>query len=264
MENTKKGIFILVEVVSFIIFILLCLGIFHLFGNKDVEDKENDKKNEVEVKEVSLQYAINYELGMNVPVSLKKEEEEELYDLVKSLEFGQNETDCLIEPVYYLEYDNNKLYLDESCGLAIYNDKESSVVKGSKEIYEFLKKKVDALNKVYLFKFDQEKQEATMIEVDDASKNQIRNIWASHSKETMTMNLAVLLQYYLYIDGDVIGIDQLDDYVTYNALAAHIMMLNQDMQDALRRYVENNSGCCSCCPDLKPGESCIEECCPCN
>lgn len=265
IKDTKRGIFILVEVVSFVVFILLCLGIFFLFGNKKVDDDKPDVDVKEEVKEVSLQYVINYNLGMNVDVSLEKEETEELYDLVRALEFGTSETKCVIEPVYYLEYDKNKLYLDETCGLAIYNDKEYSVTKGGKEISEFLKKKISTLNKVYLFKFDQSKQEAKIIAIDNDGKNQIRNIWANHSKETMTMNLAIMLQYYLYIDGDVIGIDQIDDYVSYNASASHIMTLNQEMRDILKKYT-NNSGdeCCSCCPNLKPGESCIDLCCPCS
>lgn len=266
IKDTKKRIFILLEIAIFIVFILLCLGMFSLVKNKNIEDKgsENKPKEEVKSKEVSLEYIINYNLGMNVAVSLEKEEMEELYDLVKSLELGPNETDCVVEPVYYLEYDKNKLYLDETCGLAIYNDEESSIIQGGKEIAEFLKKKIDSLNKVYLFAFDQNNQKAQMIEIDEEGKNQIRAIWASHNKETMTMNLAIFLQYYLYIDGDVIGIDKLDEYVSYNASASHIMMLNQEMRDILKQYIRTDEECCSCCPDLKPGESCITMCCPCS
>ncbi len=261
IKDTKRGIFILVEVVSFIVFILLCLGIFLLFENKSVDDNEIN----ADVKKVSLQYVINYDLNMNVSVSLEKEEMEELFDLVKSLEFGASETKCVIEPVYYLEYGENKLYLDETCGLALYNDKEYSVTKGGEKITDFLKKKIDILNKVYLFKFDQNSGKAEIIEIDDDGKNQIRSIWSNHSKETMTMNLAILLQYYLYIDGDVIGIDELDDYVSYNAAASHVMMLNQEMRDILNNYIKNSGDeCCSCCPNLKPGESCIDLCCPCS
>lgn len=265
IKDTKKGIFILVEAVSFIVFILLCLGIFSLATNRKPEEKKNDNniKEENKTKEVSLQYFISYDLGMDVSVSLEKEEKEELYDLVTSLEFGPSETKCIVEPLYYLEYDENKLYLDKACGLAIYNDKEYSVTKGSEEIEEFLKKKIDSMNNVYLFKFDQTTQKAKMIEIDDAGKDEIRNIWTNHSKETMTMNLAIILQYYLYIDGDVIGIDQIDDYVSYNAAASHIMMLNQEMRDALKKYIKDDE-CCSCCPDLKPGEFCIDMCCPCS
>lgn len=39
---------------------------------------------------------VNYDLGMNVNVSLEKEEMEKLYDLVKSLEFETSETKCIM------------------------------------------------------------------------------------------------------------------------------------------------------------------------
>lgn len=52
---------------------------------------------------------------------------------------------------------------------------------------------MDTLNKVYLFQFDQNTQKAKMLEIDEAGKNQIRSIWENHNKETMTMNLALIL-----------------------------------------------------------------------
>lgn len=41
-----------------------------------------------------------------------------------------------------------------------------------------------------------------MLEIDEAGKNQIRSIRENHNIETMTMNLTLILQYYLYIDDD--------------------------------------------------------------
>lgn len=61
---------------------------------------------------------------------------------------------------------------------------------------------MDTLNKVYLFQFDQNTQKAKMLEIDEAGKNQIRSIRENHNIETMTMNLTLILQYYLYIDDD--------------------------------------------------------------
>ncbi len=265
IKETKRGIFILVEIVSFIVFFLLCLGIFYLIGNRNIDENENNVQEESKIKSANLKYIINNSLDMNVDISLEKEESEELYDLIKSLEFGQNETKCLINPVYYLEYDENELYLDMSCGSAIYNGKEYSVTNGKEEVSKFLENIMNTMNNVYLFSFDQRSQKAQLIEIDDEGKNEIRSIWTNHNKETMTMNLAVMLQYYLYIDGDVVGINEIDDYVSYNtdSFAGHIMQLNQDMQTVLEKYIVN-SDCCSCCPNLQPGEYCIDLCCPCN
>ena len=68
------------------------------------------------------------------------------------------------------------------------------------------------------------------------------------------------------IDGDVIGISELDDYVTYNTenFAGQIMVLSEEMQGILSKYIKSNDECCSCCPDSKPGEVCIDVCCPCS
>lgn len=263
VKDTKKGLFILVEVLAFVIFLLLCLGIFYLAKVRNVSE-------EVVNKEISLKYIIDDSLKMDIDVVLDKEDMEELYDLAKNLKFGTSETKCEVDPKYYMEYDENKLYLDESCGLAIYNDKTYSVTKGSKEILEFLKKKIDSLNNVYLFSYDQEKQKAKAIELTDDVKNEIRDAWGRNDKTELTMNLAIILGYVLYIDGDVIGMDDIDGYVSYNGKAAgNFIILSQEMKDILNNKVfsRNNSGnddCCSCCPNLQPGEVCIDMCCPCS
>jgi hypothetical protein len=65
---------------------------------------------------------------------------------------------------------------------------------------------------------------------------------------------------YVLISNEFIG--YLSDVVRENDKNLRVDEEVPDVED-----IENDLGegeCCSCCPDLKPGEACIEMCCPCS
>lgn len=65
-----------------------------------------------------------------------------------------------------------------------------------------------------------------------------------------------------FINGESIMFDTFGSYALYKG---EIVKLDDQTWSLLEKLVSNKSSeCCSCCPDLKPGESCIAMCCPCE
>ena len=76
-------------------------------------------------------------------------------------------------------------------------------------------------------------------------------------------NLAIIGKYYLIIDNERVYFDNLNGYAMYND---EMVKLDIETINVLKKYIVtfSNEECCSCCPDLKPGEYCIDACCSCN
>lgn len=225
---TKKKLLWVVEIIIFIIFMLLCFGLFYLIKeNKESKDDVN--------KEVLMKYIISNNLEMSLDIKLEKEEQEEIYGLLTKLEFGPSETECIIEKKYYFEYDDNELYLDEDCGLAIYNDKQYSVKNGER-LAEVLKEKINNLNNVYLFNYNQEKQESIMIDLSEKDKNEIRELWSQNEKNGAgeVLDLALILNYVLVVDDDMISIQDLGDFVYYSG---EYIKLSDDLYNKLAPFM---------------------------
>lgn len=231
IEDSKKNIAFLIITISLIIILLLSLGIFCLVRR---HVKEDDIYVDV-VNNVSLDYIPLNDIDVKVRVKLTEKEQNELYKLVKKLEFGTPTVKCEVIPRYYLEYDNDKLYLDDSCGLAVYNQKTYGVTKGREDIKDFLDKKIKSLNNVYLFNYNQKSEETTNLEISEEAKNKIRNIWSKHSKEVAKIDMEFTTNYYLLIDEEIIEIESLDNYVLYNG---GYLMLEDDLYNLLAPYFE--------------------------
>lgn len=77
------------------------------------------------------------------------------------------------------------------------------------------------------------------------------------------LELAIQGRYLLVIDGKNIWFDDFNGYAMYEN---DIVRVDDETLRILSHAFDrnNNGGCCSCCPDLQPGESCITLCCPCG
>ena len=83
------------------------------------------------------------------------------------------------------------------------------------------------------------------------------------------IDLAIFGEYVLDIEGEVILFDKEIGYVSYRG---EIIEISSEFSKYLSSIIRANesvvvpglgNGCCSCCPELKPGESCIAKCCDC-
>lgn len=263
IKEQKKNLIFLVEVIAFILFILLCVGIFFLVTIF------NGGKTEAwyyAYKDISLEYALDVSTKAKIEVTLNDKEKNELYELVENLEFEDNVTDCLIMPIYYIKYDDNELFLDKTCGLAYKNGKDVSIAKGREEISKYLEELTKDIKDVYLFTQDKYTLETKEIKISKDDKNMIRKLWSLQDQTESSIYVDSLSSNYLYIDDAVITIDSYLMYASYNDEGIiKTIMLSDEFIKLLEKYISvPTEECCSCCPDLKPGESCIAMCCPCS
>lgn len=91
----------------------------------------------------------------------------------------------------------------------------------------------------------------------------VYNVIDSLDTSLGSLDLAIKGKYLLIVDGEFIWLDDFNGYAMYHN---DIVGLNDQTLKIISRAFKpyDNGECCSCCPDLKPGESCIALCCPCN
>lgn len=195
---------------------------------------------------IKLDYIYDNYYNIKNNIELSKEDEKKLYNLVNNLEYGINNTNCIVTPKYYIKYQDNELYLDEDCGLAIYNNEEVSVTKGRKEIKDFLDSIINSIENVYLYKLE----DNSYLEIDNIDKNNLKNSWNNMTKEEV-YDIDFNSNYLLIIDNQEIYVDTINNICLYD-------------NKLIKIDVNINNGCCSCCDNLKLGESCIDMCCPCK
>jgi hypothetical protein len=89
------------------------------------------------------------------------------------------------------------------------------------------------------------------------------NVLNEINTDIQNVSLGFLGNYVLKLEnGEEIIFDEFESYIYYNG---KIAVMNKVVWNDLKKvFPIDNQGCCSCCPDLKPGEACIEMCCPCS
>ena len=122
------------------------------------------------------------------------------------------------------------------------------------------------------------------VPTDEDTKKQLNKYWKKTDKDVVPsddeLTDSLVGDYKLFIGEDEILFNLDLGYVSYNGKYVDI---SDQFIDYLSEYVRNNDKvlkekdeadnetepgneeeCCSCCPDLKPGEVCVDACCPCS
>lgn len=238
---------ILLVLLSLVLALVMGFKFYNVSGEFYVKEKVFNKS-------ISLDYIHDNYYNIKTNIELNNEEQKKLYNLVNNLKFGINNTNCLVNPKYFIKYQDNELYLDEECGLAIYNDKEVMVTVGNKEIKEFLDSIIKNKENIYLYKLENN----NYVVIDNVDKDNIKNIWNNMNKEEVVVDdIDFNYHYLLIINNQEIYIDIINSVCLYNNKLIRI-------DTNLINYFNTNTGCCSCCKHLLPNESCIDMCCPCS
>lgn len=121
------------------------------------------------------------------------------------------------------------------------------------------------------------------VKIDDEDKEKLAKYWKKTDKDKAPaaneLVDSLVGDYKLFVGEDTILFNLDLGYVSYNGKYVDIneyfindlskIVRENDVNLKEEDKVENpkdnvgESDCCSCCPDLKPGESCIALCCPC-
>lgn len=270
MKEIKKHLYFKTEIIALLIFIIICIGLLYAASYfKDNSKNAVEKEPKTEVKDISLGYLPTTDQNLVIDITLTNKDKEELFELVNKLEYSENVTDCIFIPEYYIKYAEYELYLDKECGMALHKEtnKTDAVKSGGKEIKEYLENKISKIQNISLFSLNENDQTYNKIDISKKDQEELRKLWKKQNKEPQNMNLIILAKYALYIDGDIIGIESLNSYVSYNNpyYASEFIELDEEVKKVLSSYIKDSEGdCCTCCPDLQPGESCIDMCCPCS
>ena len=262
MKNTLKVI------VALLVFIFGIIIIDTLF----VTDEKTNENVKEEIVEFQLTFLISPSLGEFELVEFNDDEKKVILEEISKLDYSRNDIDLAILGEYKLIFDNKEL---------IFNDDDTPYgelrvdgeiytivnIKNLKQtILDYVKKK--EINRVYLY----ERKDLPYVEYERINlteenkkliKNEISMIKLLEPEEMI--DLVIQGKYMLIIDDSEIYFDDLSGYVLFNNEMA---LISEELKNILETYIDDekfsNDECCSCCPDLKPGEVCISACCSCT
>lgn len=233
----------------------ICYGFvyFNFFGN--VENNEEKIKNCTG----TLSYLIDYENNISSSLEISKKDASEFYnefDFYKLKEIEKKD----IYYEYSLEVCDLKVYYSDIENVVLYKDKYYTLGKNKDMVEEFIEPFLDDFSKIYFYELSPEVVEFALSEKD---YNTLRHLVENINFSVDIQDLMIKGKYLIAVDDYRIYLDDFNGYGLYNG---NIVELDKDDLLSIGKYFEpiKNEGCCSCCPDLKPGESCIALCCPCN
>lgn len=122
------------------------------------------------------------------------------------------------------------------------------------------------------------------VKTDEDAKKKLAKYWKKTDKENAPKDSEIVDSlvgdYKLFIGEDEILFNLDLGYVSYNGKYVDISdefveylsdyvrendaKLKEDKEEPKESVPSDGDECCSCCPDLKPGESCIALCCECD
>lgn len=255
--------------------IFMALGIGVCFVVSIVEHDKDEKldlsKNVEDIEYVgSLEYSVGCDSSgtyLNNVIVLSEEEIRDIYREYKRYDFDEIskelEEDILYHESYIFTIDDIEIELESNSTSGVINGKYYELGKFSDYLIDFAEAKI-ADNDVYLFIYDDVSIESHLYseKITDEDKVLLESLKESINYNVPEMNLAIALKYVLIIDNTYIYIGGLDGFAMIDN---KIVVLPDEMIGILENYLTFESEeCCSCCPDLKPGETCIALCCPCS
>lgn len=141
-------------------------------------------------------------------------------------------------------------------------------------IHEFVVKKSESVDRVFANTFCSTcGVYATDIPISAETKVEIRKLWKDNDKTLYEFDLDDMIwSYGITVDDEYIEFDLVSPYAKYKDTDKYVKLSDEFQQylsnlfkeDSEKLNPDDNKECCSCCPNLKPGESCIASCCPCS
>ncbi len=238
----------------------ICYGfVYFAFVNNDINNEDNKNDNEIKKCTGTFDYVVDYNYNII-----------EIYNIddVKATTFYSNFNvnnlkEIAKKDIQYYDYTLNvcdvKIYFFDDSQIVEYKDKYYELGSNEKYVIEFTNEVLDTIQEVSFYslnpkvlKFDlNNKEQAVIIKNFDNLDYSEKNI-----------DLFIEGKYLLSVGNKKIYFDDFSGYALYKD---EIVKIDNEILKLLSNYgAIKNEECCSCCPDLKPGESCIALCCPCG
>lgn len=273
----------LIIIVSLVVLLMIPFLVVSLFISEEEKEKYDFSGltgrlvYDVEVDKFELVSSNKYAYYLTDTIELSFDDVEKIYDIYEDYEIDYD-SDVIDKKIFYNDYivhvGDYILYFNSTDGVVFQNAEGFQYRKNNKELNEKLLRILSEIksrkDSVYLF-YITDVMSTTIRSSEDISDDDIRLIrqYFNDVKELPEPNnLAIALDYMLVVDDINIYFDDLDGLAM---LENKMVVLPENLINILHKYLnidkklenDNDNECCSCCPDLKPGESCIALCCPC-
>lgn len=263
----------LIIIVSLVVLVTIPFLVVSLFlSKKEVFDFSNlsgELYYHIDIDELSG----DFQLGDTI--ELTEEDIDNIYKVYKEYNFETDDYEIDLEQYdYEIRFEDTVLMFDDEFGIALYNDTALQHYANDKELNRRMKEILEKINSTedFVYLFDLRLYLSTTVRdsknISDEDVKLIRECINEIKELSEPNNLAIALDYILVVDDINIYFDDLDGLAM---LENKMVVLPENLINILHKYLnidkklenDNDNECCSCCPDLKPGESCIALCCPC-
>lgn len=260
-KNINENIIVSKKIMIFSAVLLTILGIvyavvyFSSFYN-------NSRNQEGELKEITcsgtLKYLIDDYYNIVESIEISESDATKFYNKIDFNELKK--VDELSDYSYELEVCDLKISVSSDNKIAYYKNEYYDLNKYEDEVTTLIEKYFDEKSNVLFYSLgDNVISYPLSIENQKVIRNEIEKIDFSMA----SVDLFISGNYLLIVDNQRIYFDDFDGYAQYND---SIVKLSDDLLSLLKlstNAMTENGACCTCCPDLEPGEYCIEACCSC-
>lgn len=210
-----------------------------ILKNKDKNNTNNEVKKPETMGQtcpIKMDYVIDENFGLYKDIALTKNEEENLYNILNSLEYS-DVLDSVVIPRYEINFCEKTLSIGDN-EIVSYNKDVVSITKGYEDLKNYINTLESGINRVYFYKLNEDGENSNMEEIilTSEEKNIIKNAWNNQTKEPMIVNLMIIMKYALYIDGELIG---LDENLNQTRLNGGIVTIDPAITNILQKQIGN-------------------------
>lgn len=261
----KKMSLCIISCLLMIIGIGVCFAVA-IFGQ---EDDIVSKPPKVEEK-IEYDGTIIYNIGCDYKnvilkdlINLEEKEVKEIYSEYKKYTFKKLDEKNVFEDFYIITIDDIVISLEPNSTNAFIDDEYYNIGDFYKYLTDFLSNKIDD-NTLYLYNYNtlSEKDSLYSINLSEDINEQLLVLVDNINYNVSNSDTIIWGNYLLIINDLYIYFDSFDGLAMINGKYVELPL---EMVNILEKKLAFKSDeCCSCCPDLKPGEACIQMCCPCS
>lgn len=234
----------------------LCYGfVYFVFIYKPIE-KQGDEKNYVTCSG-NLKYLVDESFDIRENIEISESDATKLYNKI-NLDKLEKQKDVFSNYSYELEICDIKINYSNEGNALYYKENYYELGNYENDITSLIEKYIGDDELVLFYSLDGSVINHPLT-IED--KNTIKSEFEKMDYSEVNVDLAFTRNYLLVVGEYKIYFDDYNGYAEYDG---HTIKISSDLLSLLKKQPVENGACCSCCPDLKPGEYCIEACCPCE
>lgn len=255
IENIIFNKKFMVGVACFLIIFSVCYAFIYFNFNNTVTNKECVG---------SLRYLISEKGNLYNEIFLDMKESTKLYNEIDVKGLKKIDKLELLSENIVLELCDLKIFIMGEENLVNYKNNFYTLGKNKDIVYDFIEEKINNYKGITLYKYEKDSYKPYLVSGENAKK--IRSFIDYLELSPFDIDLHIEGDFLLYVDGKSIVFDEVGSYAS---IGDKLFIMDSEFSSVINDVLSvkndlSDRDCCSCCPDLKPGESCIAVCCPCK